>query len=164
MSECELCDGTLQVGIGNEANGRIIYEPCPACLTYAATDDVRDVAREWLGFLPWVADYPWWSTLGARVLPLHLPAGRDLAVRVLARRLGLPPEASVWFRAIPTTCSTWVLATCVPGEPPHVWYFGQGSNPSPPDSPIPSRTIPTDAPAELRAARALVLCLQATEP
>ena len=50
---CDLCDGTLQLPDPNPEhswhNGLPIG-PCPACLIYPATDDVREVARTtWTG-------------------------------------------------------------------------------------------------------------------
>lgn len=96
MSECKLCAGTLLVRASSVSEfiehnpGR----PCPNCLTVLATEEIREVAREWYGSERWHTDQagvywtdvgatmatPWYSRLddlGAHgpVVPAYLPAG-----------------------------------------------------------------------------------------
>lgn len=115
MSNCELCGGTL---IRRRPRGwpsssapslGAPDEPCPRCLSTPATAEIREVAREWLGFDMWEACAqsglqpkwgPWWDDAKVAhlpgslrpILPLYLGAGFDLGVRVLARRGELSPH------------------------------------------------------------------------
>jgi hypothetical protein len=59
-----------------------LYFPL-ATLSKRAQDDVSKIAYEWLGANPWAYHQQWFSPDGKPVIPLHLAAGRDLAVRVL---------------------------------------------------------------------------------
>ena len=80
---CEDCYDTLTT----HANG-IDHGPCVACLTTPATEEIRAVAEGAFGDDFWACmtySGPWWlDDWETRILPLYLPAGRDLAVRVLA--------------------------------------------------------------------------------
>lgn len=149
-SVCELCEGRLMVARRVDVPGGYCFaefDGCPRCLTYAATDDVREVARECFGSDIWEQcpdAEEWWSngTMEADpVVPLYLPAGRDLAVRVVQER-GL---RDVWHHL-----NRWAQAGLDP-------YWGDGPSEEALDA------IPADAPPDLRTARALALCLAATE-
>lgn len=189
---CELCGGTLEecyrVDCGwcrgdddaaraacDVGHGVEEIRPCRKCLTYAAPPEVRVLALGWLGFSPWYDTHGtitggWWVKQ-VRVIPLHLGAGRDLAVRVLARRLEHPigMTAPVW-REYEIDPGEWVMENAFGS--PHVFTADEelfdreelGAHDHSGDaSYIPAlATIPEDAPADLRAGRALVLCLEAT--
>lgn len=183
---CPICEGLLQAPVNRGSLLDAIkpgpWEPCPECLTYPATPDVREVAREWFGLdmwerIPWVSGNHWLehrctsdiSAEWVRILPLYLPAGRDLAVRVLAKRLGhelrVDPTAPRWEEGL----DGWILSTrsrlqgrekrldFVGREVTDAWHGVVISVPA-------LATIPADAPPDLRTARALALCLAATEP
>ena len=144
---CEICNGELTQQLPDG-----VY-PCPACLTYPATEDVRAVAREWLGFDVWHAVMAHrtvrigpWFVCGEAVIPLHLSGGKDMAALVLAKRADIP---------------ILMLLRMVQNFAKHN------------DAHLPFRfnkreaelsAIPIDAPADLREGRALALCLAATEP
>jgi hypothetical protein len=145
---CELCAGTLWDIRGGVHAGR----PCPNCLTTPATDEVRAVAREWLGFDVWANPVVWQGPRAwigeyhvQDLIPAYLPAGRDLLVRVLAKRLDVNPWDLLG--------AVWLFADDDVGELMHM--LGDAC-PSLDD-------LPPDAPADLRAGRALVLCIQALE-
>lgn len=158
---CELCEDTLEGTHLDEHTGMVDHRwPCPRCLSYNVTDEVREVAQKWLGFDLWkldgdpVLETVWWRE-DYRVIPLWLPAGMDLGARVLAHRWDVDVKHGArWFCWTPATddlSAGWELA----GDTESC-RFDSGNAPA-------LVTIPDDAPAQLRAARAMMLTLQATE-
>ena len=129
---CPDCGGSLQVpatpdrDLGGEGQTHH-HEPCPRCLSVAATPELRAHAQEWLGADPWgdldgcgAQGCEQWSpwtlhdAAGARdVVPAWLGAGRDLLARALARRWDGPDEGGyIWrpaFRSPDTPAPTYHL-------------------------------------------------------
>ena len=139
--DCAHCNGTLQWRDANANGPRDTMGPCTHCLTCPATDEIREVARDWLGPRPFEGGWPRWSAWWAtpqRVVPAYLGAGRALLMEVLARRWDCHPMM------LGASMQAWAIA---PHTKPHVW---RGTDVS---------SIPEDVPPELRLARALVLAV-----
>lgn len=169
VGPCEDCDGSkVYQGEPCAACGAtgVHYdepEPCPACLTYVVTKDVRVVALagwdadEWPGWRAWnrAAD----SLMGGMdpIVPLHLSAGRDLAARVLDSRTNGYADAWAYMLRHALDRSSgyqYQAKLAIAG-----WLESTDAQVS-----ALFARITAAAPADLRAGRALVLCLAATEP
>jgi len=140
--------------------------PCPLCLSTPATPELRELGWQWFGLAApatWVPWAPWWRDGPRRtaVVPAYLGAGWGLLGRALARRASVDPHVEWVLQARPSA----ILLRA--GE---VWFCSEvgalshynGSKGAPRREclgVVPTlATIPPDAPADLRAARALVLC------
>lgn len=108
-SECNVCGGHLRTlrAAPHKRNVPMGWEPCARCLTTPATDEIREVAREWMGFDPWDVlametsgpiTASWWDNQWRPVIPAYLGMGRALLCEVLARREGLPTWGGASFR------------------------------------------------------------------
>lgn len=126
--------------------------PCRRCLSVPVTPEVQTVAREWGGWHVWSA-----REVGGlrRVVPLYLPAGRDLGVRALAAAVGLASAPS--YRWEPYGRHAWQLCT-VPwtevGGPGLALFRAFGNHDGHPVVPA-LADIPADLPPDIRAAAAL---------
>lgn len=174
-SECDVCCGHLRVIdenslAGNPARWKL-SPPCPHCLTTPATNEIRAVARECMGFSPWASGHDAWYADPERryplrgVVPLHLPMGRALACEVLARRWGWTELYGCprWEEGL----DGWILTNrsrlhahedrldFVRHEVSDPWHGVVISVPA-------LASIPADAPPDLRLARALTLALEGT--
>ncbi len=157
---CKLCAGTLLAWADARPEEEEPSEPCERCLSVRTTDEIRAVAREWLWFDLWRGgdsrgiSGDWFSGTdrdrqvhgidGDSQLPLWLPAGRDLGSRVLAERTGFTTYG------IREMLENWLHKGAVR-------LFVQVADMD--YDRARNLGIPADAPPDLRAARALALCL-----
>ena len=153
--------------------------PSDVCDLSAPVDEaLQAFAREWLGnhqcevlwSWPESLGSPWRGPSGDPILPLYLPAGFDLGVRWLAHRHQVHEHWGMRRSGL-----SFSLLYCQPTRRPKFEYGWEldgaaGSMKFPYDKsvitygiPIPAlATVPKDAPPRLRAARAVVLCIEAT--
>lgn len=152
-----MCDDTLQVARPPGVDGGTgFFAPCRWCLTVPATEEIREAAVAWLGTDLWCTPDDgfdeWHDEDGGSVLPLHLRAGRDLAVRVLAWRWRLASGVA------------WKVAEGVSDFAHRRGYAGFRRLAGWPHGRMADLfwVIPDRAPSDLRAGRALALLLEAT--
>lgn len=162
MSECKLCNGSLQVVNPPRYDGSTGYfTSCRDCLSYPATMSVRKFGCAWLGFDPWAAgddraEGTWWVYDGRppEVIPVYLGAGRDLTFQILVDRLDCNIPRGARVRAGVTL---WL-------SDDEQSINGTAGDTSVNIDVVGSPTIARDAPYYLRFLRSLVLCLQSSEP
>ena len=187
---CDLCKGTLIVpeqrprpvwghgaGYAERVRPYRPEQPCPACLSLPATDELRVFAKEWMG--EWPQPKAWSryraATLfeGRRrdsgfdpVVPLYLPAGMDLGVRCLAHRLALddspvvPTTSPPWLRQ---GRAVWSIDVQSSTHPDGFWFGSEDTGtPEDPSVDVVVPALATIPDSPYAAQRALKLCIEAT--
>lgn len=169
---CKLCGGELLVRRVENKGGDYSENPCTRCLTTSATDEIREVSS--VDYWRKVGNWPVFpkfygppsTGLECPVLPLYLDAGRDLAVRVLAKGWQCEVETPrldrgrlMWGQGKWVAHERGIWSHYNSGHP-----YENGREPWPrPDclALIPAlAALPINAHTDLRIARALVLCLE----
>ncbi len=167
-SPCDICDGRWMWTDASTSHPDPDWYPCPRCLSVPPAQEIRDVADE-SQFYPWetpggnyTTGSAWWEP--DEQVPLWLPMGLDLGIRVLADQRLAPAIGYRWYprgiRGEFELCTDpWVGDW--PGLPGLLVFKPEDDGSGHPVVPALSvQSIPLTLPARIRAAAAAAVCIR----